>query len=125
MRQTKAKIAIKTLLENSPYSLSHADIQVQVGDICDRVTIYRVLERLVQEEKLHKIMTTDGVVKYASCKGCVAKHDHNHIHFSCDRCQATTCLDTVPNFKLPKNYQINEVNFLVTGICPDCFLRKI
>jgi Fur family ferric uptake transcriptional regulator len=120
MRQTKAKIAIEHLIIQSEMALSHADIYTQLGDVCDRVTIYRILDRLVQENILHKIMTADGIVKYARCKSCVAKHDHNHIHFSCQRCNETTCLETVPAFNLPLNYQIMEVNFLVSGVCPQC-----
>ena len=96
-------------------------IKEDTKGLCDRVTIYRVLERLVEEGIIHKIINLDGVVKYAGCHSCSIKHNHNHIHFSCQKCKSVTCLDNVqPTFKLPKNYKVSEMNFTLSGLCPQC-----
>lgn len=120
-RNTIAKSEIFQIITDSENAVSHADIQIQVKELCDRVTIYRVLDRLVEEGKIHKIMGIDGVIRYAACIRCTHKHKHNHIHFSCESCKAVSCLDeVVPVFSLPRKYKVNEVHFTVSGICPQC-----
>jgi Fur family ferric uptake transcriptional regulator len=120
-RNTTAKTEIQELFITSNVALSHSDIQKSLDGICDRVTIYRVLERLLEEGFIHKIVNIDGVVKYAGCHSCSSKHNHNHIHFSCQKCKSVTCLENVePTYKLPKNYKVSEMNFTLSGICPQC-----
>ena len=121
IRNTSAKTYIQELILNSSVALSHTEIQSVTNGFCDRVTIYRVLERLLDEGIIHKIVNVEGVVKYAGCHSCLDKHRHNHIHFSCQKCKSVTCLDDVePSFKLPKNYTVSEVNFTLSGLCPRC-----
>jgi len=120
-RNTAAKTEIQELIVSSSVALSHSEIQKAVDGLCDRVTIYRVLDRLLDEGSIHKIVNVDGVVKYAGCHSCSEKHSHNHIHFSCQKCKSVTCLDDVePTYTLPKNYKVNEMNFTLSGFCPEC-----
>jgi len=104
-RNTTAKTEIQELIITSNVALSHSEIQKSLNGLCDRVTIYRVLERLLEEGFIHKIVNVDGVVKYAGCH----------------KCKSVTCLDDVePSFKLPKNYKVSEMNFTLSGLCPQC-----
>lgn len=120
-RNTNAKTHIQEIISNSQVALSHAEIQTLINGLCDRVTIYRVLERLVDEGLAHKVVNIDGIVKYAGCHSCSVKHNHNHVHFSCQKCKSVTCLDDVePTFKLPKKYKVTEMNFTLSGLCPQC-----
>ena len=122
-RSTTAKTEIQELIANSSVALSHTEIQSYLNGLCDRVTIYRVLERLTDEGLIHKIINVDGVVKYANCHSCsqTHSHNHNHIHFSCQKCKLVTCLEgVVPSFTLPKKYKVRETNFVLSGLCPDC-----
>lgn len=121
-RNTIAKTEIRKLISKSPVALSQPEIQHALNDVCDRVTIYRVLDRLVDEGAIHRIVNVDGVIKYAECHQCETQHHHhNHVHFSCEKCKAVTCLEDIePTFKLPKQYQVKEVNFTLSGLCPKC-----
>jgi Fur family ferric uptake transcriptional regulator len=120
-RNTKAKTEIQGLIVTSNVALSHSEIHKSLNGLCDRVTIYRVLDRLLEEGVIHKIVNVDGVVKYAVCRSCSEKHSHNHIHFSCQKCKSVTCLEDVePSYKLPKNYKVSEMNFTLSGLCPQC-----
>lgn len=121
-RNTAAKTKILNIITDSKTALSHSEIHEFLDDFCDRVTIYRVLDRLITEGFIHKIVNIDGVVKYAACHDCSSSdHHHNHIHFSCEQCHAVTCLEEVePSFKLPEKYKIHSVNFTVSGVCPRC-----
>lgn len=119
-RNTVARTTIFDLLSRSKVALSPAELQAKTVGICDRVTIYRVLERLYEEEQVHKTVGIDGVVKYAVCHHD-AHHNHYHIHFNCQNCSATVCLDNhSPEVQLPEGYLLKDVNFTVSGLCPAC-----
>ena len=121
VRNTTAKTEIQELIANSSVTLSHTEIQSATDGLCDRVTIYRVLERLTDEGLIHKVVNVDGVVKYAGCHSCSEKHNHNHIHFSCQKCKSVICLEDVqPSFTLPKKYKVSEVGFTLSWPFPQC-----
>lgn len=120
-RTTRAKTEIQKLIVSSSVALSHSEIQKELKDLCDRVTIYRVLERLMKERVIHKIINVDGVIKYAACQSCFEKHNHNHIHFNCQNCKTVVCMyDVEPLFNIPRNYKISEMNMTLSGLCPSC-----
>ena len=120
-RNTTAKTEILNIISNRSVALSHAEIQAILDGLCDRVTIYRVLDRLIEDGEIHKVINIDGITKYASCNTCITSHNHQHIHFNCEKCNTVTCLEDIePTFNLPKEYKINDVNFTVSGVCPEC-----
>ena len=82
-RNTTAKTAILEIFDNSKTALSHTEIQKQLNNLCDRVTTYRVLERLLNDDIIHKVSNLDGTVKYAKCLHAHRVLLHNHAHFSC------------------------------------------
>jgi len=105
-------------------ALSHADIEKKTGESFDRVTVYRTLQTFVECGIIHLIPTTDNSVKYALCKNdCAPGHHHdNHVHFLCDECSKTICLEdvTIPSVKLPKGFTPQHSEMVVTGICGEC-----
>ena len=120
-RNTKAKAEILKFINASNRAVSHLDIQKSLGEICDRVTIYRVLERLTEEKSIHRIVNVDGVINYASCSSCAAHHTHNHVHFSCSVCKKLSCLENNEfTLSLPEGYIFSEAFLTVKGICIGC-----
>ena len=105
-------------------ALSHADIERKTGESFDRVTVYRTLQTFVEKGIIHLIPTTDNSIKYALCKNdCAPGHHHdNHVHFICDECSKTICLDDVniPVVKLPKGFIPQHSEMVVTGVCGEC-----
>lgn len=123
VRNTVAKSHIQSILANAGVAMSQGEIQELCEGVCDRVTIYRVLDRLVEEGIVHKTVNLKGVVKYAMCTTCDHghKHNHNHVHFNCEVCNQVTCLEhVIPEFSLPRKYNVKEMNFTISGICPSC-----
>jgi Fur family ferric uptake transcriptional regulator len=121
---TDSRQKILDLFLQSSGALAHADIERKTGENFDRVTVYRTLQSFVEKGIIHLIPTTDNSIKYALCKDdCVAGHHHdNHVHFICDDCNKTICLDdvTVPAVKLPKSFKPLHAEMVVTGVCGDC-----
>lgn len=105
-------------------ALSHADIEKNIGESFDRVTVYRTLQSFVEKGIIHLIPTTDNSIKYALCKSdCAPGHHHDdHVHFICGECEKTICLDDVdiPVVKLPKGFTPSRFQMVVTGVCVEC-----
>ncbi|MFZ4058262.1 MAG: Fur family transcriptional regulator [Ferruginibacter sp.] len=121
---TEGRKKILDLFLNAKGALAHADIEKNTDEAFDRVTVYRTLQTFVEKGIIHHIPTTDNSILYALCKdNCEAGHHHdNHVHFICDTCNKTICLDdvTVPHVKLPKGFTPNQSEMVVKGICDDC-----
>ncbi len=105
-------------------ALAHADIEQQSGEEFDRVTIYRTLQTFVEKGIIHTIPSADNSVRYALCKdACSEGHHHdNHVHFMCDHCGNTYCLDhvSVPAVVLPSGFKVSQVDVVVSGTCMKC-----
>ena len=121
---TDSRQKIMQFFINSKGALAHADIEKKTGENFDRVTVYRTLQSFVEKGIIHLIPTKDNSIKYALCKDdCEAGHHHdNHVHFICDECSKTICLDdvTVPQVKLPKGFTPQHAEMVVNGICGEC-----
>ena len=121
---TDSRKKILELFLRANGAMAHADIENQSGTEFDRVTIYRTLQTFVEKGIIHTIPTADNSIRYALCKDECSEgrhHDH-HIHFVCDNCHKTYCLDDVvtPDIKLPKGYLAAHVEVVVEGVCKNC-----
>lgn len=67
MRNTIAKAKILELINHSEVALSHSEIEKLTEGLCNRVTIYRVLDRLTDEGHIHRFINIDGHQKFAAC----------------------------------------------------------
>ena len=121
---TESRKKILELFLDSDGALAHADIEKNTDTSFDRVTVYRTLQTFVDKGIIHQIPTTDNSVLYALCKhNCEQGHHHdNHVHFICNVCDKTFCLDdvTVPDVKLPNGFTPAQAAMVVTGVCLDC-----
>lgn len=121
---TETRKKILEAFQGNATALAHHDIEKSAGEKFDRVTVYRTLQTFVEKGILHTIPTADNAVLYALCKDdCTTGHHHdNHVHFICDNCNKTFCLDSVvtPEVKLPTGFQPQVIDVVVTGICDQC-----
>jgi Fur family ferric uptake transcriptional regulator len=113
---------LSLLLEND-HALSHADLEREMKLNCDRVTLYRTLKTFQEKGLVHKVLDDHGITKYAPCTDCsLESHTHEHVHFKCDICGNTVCIEDVkiPQVTLPNGYLPKEQNLLITGVCNIC-----
>jgi len=127
-RLTQPRVAVLACLLASERASSHLDVAAMLVDhhAVDRVTVYRVLEWLVNQGISHRIAGDDRVWRFminpqpTSAKAVA--HGH-HAHFVCETCRQTFCLDeTLPkvDVKLPKGFRPSEIDLLVRGRCAGC-----
>jgi Fur family ferric uptake transcriptional regulator len=121
---TDSRKTILQLFMQSDGALAHMDIENNTGEEFDRVTIYRTLQTFVDKGIIHTIPSSDNAIRYALCKdACGEGHHHdNQIHFMCDCCGTTYCLDhvQVPTFQLPGGFLAARTDMVVSGSCNRC-----
>lgn len=120
---TDSRRKILSLFLDSKDALSHGDIEKKAAEKFDRVTVYRTLQTFVEKGIIHSIPTSDNSVLYALCKDCTEGHHHDdHVHFVCNNCEKTICLDGVvsPKIDLPAGYIAHDVQVIINGICKEC-----
>ena len=125
LRVTESRNAILGIFFREGVALSESEIEHSLIHGCDRATIYRTLSTFLDKGILHKVLDDSGAMKYALCSpGCHEgeTHKHDHVHFKCNECGTTSCIEQVkiPQLELPKGYNISEINILLQGICPAC-----
>lgn len=123
MSVTQSRVGILEAFLQVGSALEHADLEKRMGT-ADRVTIYRTLQSFVDKGLLHVVPTTDNSIRYALCKAnCAEGHHHdNHVHFACNTCNVTYCLDDVvqPIISLPPGFKAAQTDLVVKGICNMC-----
>ena len=123
LRSTSSRSAILSLFFRHHHALSYSDIERQVSENYDRVTVYRTIKTFLDKGVIHKVLDDSGALKYALCNDhCSTGHHHDHVHFKCLICGQTSCLDDaeIPALRLPPGYRAVETNLLIQGTCPRC-----
>lgn len=122
-RNTQSKEAVLDLLIKAGKAMSRDAIEQKIDIEIDRATIYRVLNRFCEDGLLHKIVAEDGKQYFAVCMKCEENSfTDNHFHFRCSNCQTIECLPEAVHFSVPKGYNVESVNCILTGICKECAL---
>jgi Fur family ferric uptake transcriptional regulator len=121
---TENRVRILTYFLESKKALSNADIEKLSVDAIDRVTVYRTLQTFMEKGIIHSIPSTESSVRYALCReACSEGHHHdNHVHFICDMCDTTYCLDKVaiPIIHLPDGFSASKTDMVISGFCRKC-----
>lgn len=130
-RVTGARVRVLASLMEADRALSHADVQrlLDEGDApgtVDRVTLYRVLEWLVDAGLAHRVSGPDRVWRFSAHAGPRGESHGRHGHFRCVRCGRMFCMKASPGLSrsvramLPEGFSGDEVELTVLGRCADC-----
>ena len=123
LRGTRASIAVLKALEAAKLPLSHDELESLVAPI-DRVTLYRVLERLVASGLAQRIESAERAGRY------VAVQARADSYFECNVCHRVTALPPDPALaellshmrrQLEKQgLESTQTVFRVQGTCSSC-----
>ena len=119
-RATPARIRVLQLLRETPGALNHNQIEQALGESAlDRVTLYRVLDWLVENGLAHKSADANRVFRFS----VAAESEHaKHVHFCCDSCGKVFCLDQAPPSPpaMPDGFSLSRADFDLRGCCASC-----
>ncbi len=122
---TPHRLRVLEVIGKSPFPLSHREIcrSLRESHPINRVTVYRILDLLVERKLVARIISGDRSFRY----GLVAAADHaEHPHFYCRNCGDMRCLDqgalSVDLEALVKEPPglISRVEVRLDGICNTC-----
>jgi len=125
LETTDNRIRVLEVIGNNSFPLSAADIYntLERNGSINRVTVYRILDLLVEHELVDRISTGGRAFYYGMAPN--ANH-HPHPHFYCKRCGQMDCLTpdslNVDSDELWKTFpgRIDKVEVRVDGICKNC-----
>jgi Fur family ferric uptake transcriptional regulator len=113
------------IIGNSPSPLSHQEILNALGNghAINRVTLYRILDLLVEHDLVSRLSSGDRAFRYGLAPN--ALHPR-HPHFYCRKCGHMECLEA-PGVELdPETLRklgparILDIEVRIDGICGNC-----
>lgn len=118
---TARRLLVVQALAASGGPLTPQELLVLLGGRLNRVTLYRILDLLVE----HRLATRHNAGERAF-RYCLRPGATGHAHFTCTRCGHTQCLDSRPLdaglsellARLPMHVDSAEVRF--GGVCEGC-----
>lgn len=123
IRPTAVRLRVLDFFKKHSQAVSLNELEQLLYPI-DRTTLFRTVKTFQQHGIIHPVNEPNGVLKYARCAdGCTCSYqDHLHIHFSCEQCGNTFCLNDAPiaNPDLPEGFIPKDASVLIKGMCPNC-----
>lgn len=119
-------MVLKAMLAHPYRAFSLADLEAAL-DTVDKSTLSRTLRLFHDNLLIHSIYDGSGSMKYSVCgSGCQCTPDQLHVHFHCNRCGQTYCLEniSIPSVRLPEGFLLENMNFVLKGVCDKCPRQK-
>ena len=123
VRKTKSvKVLLEEISQNKT-AISTKELVERLHLKMNKSTVYRILERLEDDDILHSFSGQDGLTWYAINDNNASSQSHQlttHPHFQCSDCGKTECLPM--SFAIPEvsEHEIESVSLLLVGKCADC-----
>jgi Fur family ferric uptake transcriptional regulator len=129
IKVTPNRVRVLEVVGNNRFPLSASDIYkiLERSSTVNRVTVYRILDLLVESGVVERISTGGRAFYYG-----LAPNDYHkpHPHFYCKNCGQMDCLnpesivvDTEPMWKTYPG-RIDKVEVRIDGICKNCDKRQ-
>ena len=124
LKLTQPRILVLAVLLSCDEPLTHQQLESKLKTI-DRVTLYRVLECLIEHDLAHKLSGSDRIWRFEACSHHKARKLHHiHPHFHCENCDRFICLDdnVEPHIQLvlPEGFEGKNMDVTINGRCADC-----
>jgi Fur family ferric uptake transcriptional regulator len=124
VKVTQPRLRVLAALSRATAQLSHGELEERLalsaeGGL-DRVTLYRVLDSLVDCGLA--LRTVDGRGVYRFMLSSIQAAHAAHAHFHCQHCGGVTCLEQMPApvAALPPGFVARQVAIEVHGLCAQC-----
>ncbi|MBL0209650.1 MAG: transcriptional repressor [Holophagaceae bacterium] len=122
MRQTPQREGILRVLNTSDRPLTVEEISARMEENRSGLpTIYRNLERFIQEGWAESILGQDQVMRFVRCN---SKHHHHHLQ--CERCgrmvEVDVCgvEDSLKQLEISSGFSITRHQLSLFGHCAEC-----
>ena len=121
VKPTANRILILKALLAAGRPLSMTEVETALESV-DKSIISRTLSAFREHHLLHAVADGDSL-RYEVCHCAEEEEDSDrHVHFHCDVCSRTFCLEQlpVPTLSYPEGFRVESVECMAHGVCPDC-----
>lgn len=122
VKPTANRILVLKALRESAHPLTLADLENQLTTM-DKSSIFRVLTLFLERDIVHAFEDGRGILNYELCSSQTSCNlSDAHMHFYCESCHRSFCMDPVPVADLPveKGFTPHSISFVIKGECPEC-----
>lgn len=122
IKPTAVRLLIFRSMLKYPQAFSLSDMEMELETV-DKSTLSRTIHLFHEKHLIHSIDDGSGSIKYSVCSpDCSCELNDLHVHFYCNRCHKTFCLEniSIPKVKLPPAFLLHSVNFVMKGLCDHC-----
>ncbi len=125
--KTKQREIILDIIKKQKHEFTIKDIYESISDKVGLTTIYRLVDKLVEENKLNKTIGNDNMTYYQYLEDC---NHSNHFYLKCDNCGALIhidcdCIENLTSHIYNDHKFIpNKEHIIINGICKKCGGKK-
>jgi len=122
IKATANRLMIARALHDANRPLTMMELEAGLETI-DKSNIFRALQVFKDAHLVHALEDTGEGIRYELCHSHSNDTDDDlHVHFFCERCHRTLCLEDVhiPEVTVPEGYSVQSASYLLRGICPEC-----
>ena len=120
---TKQKEIILNTIKKQKHAFTVKDIYNEINTKTGLTTIYRLVDKLVEEKQLNKFISDDNTTYYQYLEKNKKK---NHFYLKCDKCKDIfhidcDCINELSNHIINNHkFKLNKENIIIKGICDKC-----
>ena len=120
---TKQKDMILDMIKNKKYDFTIKEIYEELNQEVGLTTIYRLINKLVNDNILIKYINQDNITYYEYLGEC---SKDNHFYLKCTNCSKLIhidcdCMkDLEYHIKNKHEFKVNPDNIIINGICKKC-----
>lgn len=125
--KTKQKDIILNSIKKQKHEFTIKDIYESIKDEVGLTTIYRLVDKLVEENKLNKTIGSDNNTYYQYLEEC---NHSNHFYLKCDNCGNLVhvdcdCIEELTSHITKKHkFTPNKEHIIINGLCNKCIGGK-
>ena len=122
---TKQKDLILNVLKKKKKEFTVKDIYNELDNKVGLTTIYRLVDKLVLENRINKSIK-NNIVYYQYLEDC---NEENHFYLKCDKCGSLVhvdcdCIIELSNHIFKEhNFKPNREKIIISGLCSNCLGR--
>ena len=125
IKATSNRLLVLKALAECHRPVTMAELEDKIDSI-DKSGIFRTLMLFKENHLLHQIDDGCEGVRYELCHAHGNVDDDRHVHFHCEVCHRTFCLEDtpIPAVTYPAGFQVETANYMAKGICPECAKKR-
>ncbi len=125
---TKQKEIIFEIIKHQKQEFTIKDIFNQIKDKAGLTTIYRLVDKMVQDGRLSKYIGKDNITYYQYLEEC---NEENHFYLKCENCGDMVhidcdCISDLSNHIVKQHhFKLNKEHIIINGLCEKCIKKGV